>query len=286
MFEAKPDAEHVARVAHRFPVVMLRMADLPQQLKDKTLVAEVRDDGSGLISTPGRWRMLLATTGSEEALSKLLLDLRAVSDAIIGDEEIFKVPDEALVKLGFRRVVRERFLQDLSKVPDTEPEHDGIEYVRCEGNLLQPALELLGRTHAFNVEGVYTTLPKEPTANECIKVFSETLKSDRLVPESAVAAVENGKVLGVVYCSLEEEVPTLIGLAVDPVTRGRGLSRGLVRRTQAGLKRAGHDRMAFFTTDRNLPVHKLFTPEEILETEEYVAWFSLKNRETGQWPTT
>lgn len=285
MFEAKADAELVARVTQRFPMLALRNAELGKQLTEKSLVAEVRDDGAAVICTPGRWRMLVGTAGSEEALSKLILELRSVSEAMVGDDAVFKLPDEAVAKLGFRRVVRERFLQDLSKVPETEPEHDGIEYVRCEGKWVTPSLELLARTHAFNVEGVYTTLPKEPTPQECERVFSATLKSDLLVPEAAVAAVENGQVLGVVYCSIEEGVPTLMGLAVDPVTRGRGLSRGLVRRTQAGLKRAGHDRMAFFTTDRNLPVHKLFTPEEILETEEFVAWFSIKNRETGQWPT-
>ncbi|MFT3837989.1 MAG: GNAT family N-acetyltransferase [Myxococcaceae bacterium] len=285
MFEAKPDAELVARVTQRFPMLALRNAELGKQLTEKSLVAEVRDDGSAVICTPGRWRMLVGTAGTEEALGKLILDLRAVSEAMVGDDAVFKLPDEAVARLGFRRVVRERFVQDLTKVPATEPEHDGIEYVQCEGKWVKPSLELLGRTHAFNVEGVYTTLPKEPTPAECERVFASSLKSDRLVPEAAVAAVENGQVLGVVYCSIEEEVPTLMGLAVDPVTRGRGLSRGLVRRTQAGLKRAGHERMAFFTTDRNLPVHKLFTPEEILETEEFVAWFSIKNRETGQWPT-
>lgn len=285
MFEPRTDAEHLGKVAQRFPLLVLRMPNLLAQLKDKSLVAEVRDDGAGLICTSNRWRSVIAGTGPEEALAKLIRELRAVSDAMVADLDAIKLEDEAMAGLGFRKVVRERFLQDLTRVPDTEPEHDGIEYVACAGKWVKPSLELLGRTHAFNVEGVYTTLPKDPTPGECERAFGSTLRGPSLVPEAAVAAIENGKVLGVVYCAVEEGVPTLMGLAVDPVTRGRGLSRGLVRRTQSGLKRAGHDKMAFFTTDRNLPVHKLFTPEEILETEEFVAWFSIKDRQTGQWPT-
>jgi hypothetical protein len=284
MFEPKTDADHLGKVMQRFPLLMLRMPNLIAQLKEKNVVAEVRDDGSGLICSANKWRSIVAATGPEAGVTALITGLRAVSEAMVADLDAIKLDDEAIAKLGFRKVVRERFLQDLTKVPDTEPEHDGIEYVPCAGKWVKPSIELLGRTHAFNVEGVYTTLPKDPTPGECERVFSAGLKGAHLVAESAVAAVENGKVLGVVYCTVEGGVPTLMGLAVDPITRGRGLSRGLVRRTQAGLKRAGHDRMAFFTTDRNLPVHKLFTPEEILETEEFVAWFSIKDRQTGAWP--
>jgi hypothetical protein len=285
MFDAKPDQTHLGKVAQRFPMLMLKMPGVIKQLTERELVAEVRDDGTGLICTPNKWRSVLAASGPEPLLEKLILELRQVADAIVADLGAIKLSDEAMAKLGFRKVVRERFLQDLSKVPETEPEHDGIEYVPISGKLVKPCLELLARTHALAIEGVYSTVPKDPTQGECERVYAKTLKGDSLVPESAVAAVENGKVLGMVYCAVVEGTPTLMGLGVDAEARGRGLSRGLVRRTQAGLKRAGHDRMAFFTTDRNLPVHKLFTPEEILETEDFVAWFSLKNLQTGQWPT-
>jgi hypothetical protein len=41
--------------------------------------------------------------------------------------------------------------------------------------------------------------------------------------------------------------------------------------------------MHFLTTDRNLPVHKLFTPEEILSTEVFPLWFGMRDAKTGHW---
>src|SRR5689334_12294914 len=129
MFEPRNDAEHLGKVAQRFPLLVLRMPNVLAQLKDKALVAEARADGAAMICTPNKWRSIIATTGSEAGVTALITDLRTVSDAMMGDCEALKFDDAMMTKLGFRKVVRERFLQDLTKVPPTEPEHDGVEYV-------------------------------------------------------------------------------------------------------------------------------------------------------------
>jgi hypothetical protein len=229
---------------------------------------------------------VLAAVGPRAEVQVVLEDLRDHSEALLWDEGKVPLPAEVLQALGFQRVIRESFLQDLTRLPPGTPDHQGITYARCEGPLVPRAQELFARTHAYTIPGLYNTLPKEPTERGCARSFQAEFSSAALIPSSAIVALEGDRLLGVVYCSARGEgaPPTLMGLAVDPVARGRGLSWGLVRRTQRALLEAGFERMAFFTNDGNLPVHKLFTPEEIISSEVFPIWFGRRDPVTGRWP--
>jgi ribosomal protein S18 acetylase RimI-like enzyme len=274
MFEA-PDPALGARVLARLPV-MAQVPEVEARFAQGQLRCCFGTDESLLVTTDEPWRLVLAGAGPEGALLALLEVVRGESEALLWDEETLPLAPSALSARGYEVVLRQSFLQDLERLADDSlPEGGGVEYLPCEGRWVGPAKRLFGRTHAFSVEGLYSTMPTVPTAFACERVFANAWE-DRLVPQAAFVAVLDGQVVGEVTANLVdgEAHPLLMTLAVDPSARGRGLSRGLVRRCQRGLRDAGYRAMRFLTTERNAPVHHLFTSGEITETTVTRAWFT------------
>ena len=231
-----------------------------------------------VVQERGRWRQLMAAHGAEGALLQGLAALRDSSDALLWDEGTLRVEPAALDGLGYTLLQRQAFTQELARVPVAEDPPD-LEVSPLTDSVLGEARELFGRTHAMNVEGMYTTFPERPTQEKCEAAFDGYLSGAEgpPVPSACVVIRSQGRVVGVICCAADETEGTaiLLGLAVDPSERGRGLSRVLVRRAQRALLASGFPRMLFLTTDRNTPVHRLFTPEEIVATETFPArvWF-------------
>jgi ribosomal protein S18 acetylase RimI-like enzyme len=212
-----------------------------------------------------------------QGLLKSLDDLRASSEVVLWGEGAVKLDGSQLDQQGFRLVARQAFTQELARVPDPEP--TDLEVLPLDETRRVEAGQLFARTHAMNVEGLYATYPAVPTLEECEAAFRGYVGGAEGKPVAAAsfAIPIKNRVVGVICCAQTDEEGTgvLLGLAVDPSVRGRGLSRVLVRRAQWGLKSAGFARMRFLTTDRNAPVQRLFTPEEIVSTETFPIrlWF-------------
>ena len=232
-----------------------------------------------VVNERGAWRHVLAGHGPQSALLAGLAELRASSDALIWDEGAVQIEGPTLDALGHRLLERQVFTQELARVPLTDPEPTDLEIFPLGDAVRAEARSLFGRTHAMSVEGLYATLPEAPTLEQCESAFDAYLAGPKAapVPSACVVIRSEGRIVGVICCAATQTEGTaiLLGLAVDPAVRGRGLSRILVRRAQRELKAKRFERMLFLTTDRNTPVHRLFTAEEIISTETFPArlWF-------------
>jgi ribosomal protein S18 acetylase RimI-like enzyme len=217
------------------------------------------------------WRQVLLTHGAAPALHAAIKELRSSSEAMIWDEGVVKLEPATLDELGFRLLERQTFTQELSRVPLDHPEPPELEVQVLTKADHAAARLVFAATHAMNIEGLYTTWPHPPTLERCAMAFDDYLAGvlGEVVPTACVVTKLEGKVVGVICCAKTDQADTgvLLGLGVDPAGRGKGLSRILVRRAQRALKAAGFARMLFLTTDRNTPVHRLFTAEEIISTE-------------------
>ncbi len=266
-----------------------RGRDLRQLLVAEHSVAVLEGERAALVaSAQGSWRVVEAAAGLAEPLRSILCRLRDASDAVHWVGDVVPLADEVLQQVGLRPIARESFLQDLVRVPRDEPNPEGITFAACEGKLVAPAKRLFGRVHAFTVEGVYCTRPGTPTAPSCQAAFQDYVEGSYGAPSprATVVALQGTQVVGVVSCAgLPERdgVAVLLGLAVDPALRGKGVARGLVRRAQQGLLLDGYRHMEFWTNDRNLPVHRLFVPEEIVEHGSTRDWLGMRDRVTGEW---
>lgn len=234
-----------------------------------------------VVDARGAWRQVLAAHGPQSALLAGLVELRATSEALIWDEQAVRIEGTRLDELGFRRMERQVFTQELSRVPAPDPDPADFQVAPLGDADVSEARSLFGRTHAASVEGLYATLPHEPTLTQCEAAFDGYLSGSlgAVVPAACVAVRRKGSVVGVICCAAGEDEGTgvLLGLAVDPSQRGRGLSRVLVRRAQQALLASGFQRMLFLTTDRNTPVHRLFTLDEIISTETFPTRLWLRN---------
>lgn len=230
-------------------------------------------DGAAVVVVSERddWRQVLLTHGHAPSLLAAMKELRTQSEAMIWDEGVVKLEPSTLDELGFRLLDRQSFTQELARVPLDHPEPPELEVRVLEKADHEAARQVFAATHAMNIEGLYTTWPHPPTMERCAKAFDDYLSGvlGDVVPSSCVVTKLAGKVVGVICCAKSDDADTgvLLGLGVDPAGRGKGLSRILVRRAQRALKAAGFSKMLFLTTDRNTPVHRLFTAEEIISTE-------------------
>lgn len=267
---------------------MLSAMSLQNKLRAGKLraVAARSRDGLATVIVDERagWRQVVAGHGPESALLEGLAELRGTSDGLFWDEGALKIDGAKLEAAGHRLVERQVFTQALARVPVPGPVASGYEVLPLAGAVVAEARRLFAKTHAMNVEGLYTTLPEAPTLARCEAAFDGYIAGAHGMPVASASVVvrSQDRTVGVICCAATEIEGTaaLLGLAVDPSERGRGLSRVLVRCAQHGLKTSGFERMLFLTTDRNAPVHRLFTPEEIVATETFLArlWF----RETSQ----
>lgn len=248
----------------------------------RAVVARASGGAAVVVSSgPTNWRQVLAAHGPPAALVAALEELRAQSEAMIWDEDVVPLDAAALEGLRFSLVERQSFTQDLTRVPLEEPPPAELEVRVLGKDDLQSARQVFAATHVMTVAGLYTTLPHPPTLERCALEFDGYLsgKQGEVVPSACVVTKLEGKVVGVICCAKtdQEDMGVLLGLGVDPAVRGKGLSRVLVRSAQRALKAAGFSKMLFATTDGNLPVHRLFTPEEILATETWRARLWLRN---------
>lgn len=256
-----------------------RMA-LQDALKNGAMRASVaRKDGATavLVFSPlQRWRQVELGFGEEALLLPLLTALRDEADGVVWDDDsdVVRVAADALTNSGFLRVVRQEYLQDLSRVPMTPPVIEGFEVGPLDAEAIARSRALYVETHfADAATALYTTWPEPPTREALGAAFDKATggSQGRLVPEASFSVRSGAEIVGLVFCA-ESTTPgeaTLLDLAVSGSTQGRGLSRLLVRSAQRGLKVAGFERMRFYTTGSNLPVLKLFTAEEIVESTSF-----------------
>lgn len=234
---------------------------------------------TAVVNERGTWRQVVAAHGPESALLMGVAELRSSSDGLIWDDGALSIASEKLDALGFRLLLRQVFTQELARVPAPDELPGDLEVQLLGETTRAQARSLFARTHAMSVEGLYATLPDAPSLARCEAAFDEYLSGQHGAPVAPACVVVclGGKVVGVICCAATETEGTaiLLGLAVDPTVRGRGLSRVLVRQAQQALKASGFQRMLFLTTDRNAPVHRLFTLDEIVETETFPTriWF-------------
>jgi GNAT superfamily N-acetyltransferase len=266
-------------------VSMLKLMSFHHKLTSGELRAELSRgaDGPGVVvlSERGTWRQVLIARGPESSLLAGLTELRSSSEALMWDEDALQVESSKLDALGFRLLHRQVFTQELARVPMEHPDPGDLEVALLEEGDRAGARKLFALTHATSVEGLYATWPLPPTVEECGVAFDGYLGGvlGAVVPTACVVVRNQGRVVGVICCAFtdDRDEAILLGLAVDPAERGRGLSRILVRRAQKALKAAGFARMLFLTTDRNTPVHRLFTLEEIIKTETFPTRLWLKD---------
>ncbi|MDP2276219.1 MAG: GNAT family N-acetyltransferase [Archangium sp.] len=267
-------------------VPMLAVLELHERLESGAARAVFSRTEEGqavmVVDDRGSWRQVVAAGGPESALLAGLHELRGTSEALVWDEDCVKIAPATLDELGFRLLLRQVFTQELSRVPLDQPEPAGLEVSLLGDTSLAESRALFARTHAGSVEGLYATLPHAPTDAQCGLAFDGYLSGALGVPVPSACVVirHEGRVGGVICCAASEEkdTGTLLGLAVDPTVRGKGLSRVLVRRAQKALHAAGFAKMLFLTTDRNAPVHRLFTLEEIVKTETFPTRLWLRSR--------
>lgn len=268
-------------------VPMLAVVSLYARLEsgEARAVFSRSEDGKAVmvVDDRGSWRQVVAAGGPESALLAGLNELRLTSEALVWDEDCVKIAGPTLDDLGFRLLLRQVFTQQLSRVPFDQPEPAGLEVSPLRDTDRAESRALFARTHAMSVEGLYATLPQAPNEAQCGLAFDGYLNGalGASVASACVVVRSEGRVVGVICCAASEEkdAGTLLGLAVDPSQRGKGLSRVLVRRAQRALYAAGFAKMLFLTTDRNAPVHRLFTLEEIVKTQTFPTRLWLRDKE-------
>lgn len=268
-------------------VPMLAVLSLYERLEsgEARAVFSRSEDGKAVmvVDDRGSWRQVVAAGGPESALLAGLNELRLTSEALVWDEDCVKIAGPTLDDLGFRLLLRQVFTQQLSRVPFDQPEPAGLEVSPLRDTDRAESRALFARTHAMSVEGLYATLPQAPNEAQCGLAFDGYLNGalGASVASACVVVRSEGRVVGVICCAASEEkdAGTLLGLAVDPSQRGKGLSRVLVRRAQRALYAAGFAKMLFLTTDRNAPVHRLFTLEEIVKTQTFPTRLWLRDKE-------
>ncbi|MGV3623462.1 MAG: GNAT family N-acetyltransferase [Archangium sp.] len=266
-------------------VSILELSDLYPRLERGDLRGKIVTTPAGeaalVLQESGKWRQLVLGRGEPAAVLAAVNALRESSDALLWAADDVNVDGPTLDANGFHALTRQVFTQDLAKVPrDFQPAAD-LEIAPLKGAAVADARSLFAQTHASSAEGLYCTWPVEPTVRQCGVVFERFLSGadGAPVPGACVVVLFERKVVGVIVCAETEKkgTATLLGLAVDPKVRGRGLSRVLVRHAQRALFDAGFARMLFLTTDANAPVQRLFTPEEIISTETSTLRLWLRN---------
>ena len=263
---------------------LMAAADVPlawrMGLQVPLRAGRVRARASGravlLYTATDTWRQVEVARGAEPEVLALLSGLQREADGIVWDDDqpYVGVSPQALDAAGFAQVIRQEFLQDLSKVPMEPPLVEGFTVEPLEPAAYAEVRDIYIATHlATAATAFYTTWPKPPTAVACAEAFDEMMaaREGPLVPGATVVVRDGARAVGFVACAKSKPAgeAMLLDLGVSQAAQGRGLSRLLVRWAQRGLKRAGFERMRFYTTDGNLPVHKLFTAEEIVDAQVY-----------------
>ena len=229
-----------------------------------------------LYSPTDAWRQVEVARGPEAEVLALLKGLQREADGIVWDDDLPAVAAnaQALEAAGFAQVVRQEFLQDLAKVPLEPPSVEGFSVEPLEPAAWPEVRQIYTDTHlATAATAFYTTWPKPPTVVSCGEAFDEMMSAREgpLVPGATVVVRAGGRVAGFVVCAAGKQPgeAMLMDLGVSREAQGRGLSRLLVRWAQRALKRAGFVHMRFYTTDGNLPVLKLFTAEELVDSQVF-----------------
>ncbi len=164
---------------------------------------------------------------------------------------------------GARAIARRAYRQDLARVPAPEPWPPGLVLAPWDAS----AIPLHVAVATGTVGGFYLTDPAPPTAARFHAAF-EALGG--IVPGASFVARLGEVVQGALVCVAGETAgeADLFDLVVAPEARSQGLARHLVRAWQAGLVAGGYATARFVTTADHAVVHRLFTPEEILDMEE------------------
>ncbi|MFN3431107.1 MAG: GNAT family N-acetyltransferase, partial [Candidatus Sericytochromatia bacterium] len=222
----------------------------------------------------GLW-VVTATLGSMDRSDLRRVFQVATTDAelLVWDEDVGEGWVKALADLGARPFVRQAYVQDLAEVAFREVPDQGITITPWgESGHREAAAALLVAANARNLEGVFLTAPKPPTAEHCEAALKRVLEGSQgaVLPWASGVATEGDREVGVLLCVQGEAAHqgVLFDLYVDPAARGKQLSRRLVAAMQRALLDRGYRENRFMTMGENAPVHRLFREEEIAEVEE------------------
>lgn len=192
---------------------------------------------------------------------------------VVWDEEVGPDWVAWLEDAGVKPYVRQTYVQDLAHV-EFRPVPDGGIRLEPFGESVrgEDALELLAMGNAYGLEGMFLTLPKPPTLVNCRAAIARMRAGEHgeVLPWASFVATHGDRLVGTLVCLQGEHAHqgVLFDLYVDPVARGRGLSRRLVAAMQGALLARGYRENRFLTMGDNAPVHQLFRDEEILSIEE------------------
>lgn len=239
-------------------------------------VAFVGTPGGGWLLQGGEgcWGVIATLGALDEAdTRRVFAALQAEARLVVWDEEIGEGWVGLLGEQGARAYVRQTYVQDLAHVAFRPVADDGLRLAPYgDSPHRDAALALLAAANADGLEGMFLTLPKPPTLAHCREALARVMAGEHgeVLPWASFVATDGDRVLGTLLCVQGEHAHQglLFDLYVDPLARGRQLSRRLVAAMQAALLARGYRENQFLTMGANAPVHRLFRDEEIVRFEE------------------
>jgi GNAT superfamily N-acetyltransferase len=139
-------------------------------------------------------------------------------------------------------------------------------------------LERLAAAREGSLDGVFLTSPQAPTREACLAAYQKALADPArpLLPWASFVAYLDGRPVGLLLCvqGNHERQGLLFDLFADPEARGQGVGRALVGAMQQALVARGYTENMFLAASDNGPVHRLFTPDQIVRQDEtHGAWW-------------
>lgn len=240
--------------------------------------------GIAFVGTPeGGWLLqggegfwgVIATVGSmdETDIRRIFAVLQAEARLVVWDAEVGEGWAEMLSGLGAKPYVRQTYVQDLAHVEFRPVADDGLALTPfTDSRHVKAAVELLALANSEGLEGMFLTLPLPPTLENCRETLARVMAGAHgtVLPWASFVATEGERVVGALLCvqGAHAHQGMLFDLYVDPLVRGRQLSRRLVSAMQGALLARGYRENQFLTMGANAPVHRLFRDSEIVGFEE------------------
>ncbi|MDB5099361.1 MAG: Acetyltransferase family [Cyanobacteria bacterium RYN_339] len=222
-----------------------------------------------LIQEQGGLATILVGLGActDAFLEACLDDLQGRLDALIWDEWVGADWPARLAHRGIRAYELETRVQELARTPVEAPDPAlAIRPWRPED--AADVIPLLATANATTLAGLFLTYPIAPTPAAYAATMQAILAGEKgdFLPEASHVAYLDGRLAGVLLSVRQDaETSILFELATHPWARGKQVGRSLVRAKQQSLRELGIPRLAFITTPDNLPIHRFYREEEIVE---------------------
>lgn len=223
-------------------------------------------EGHGL-ATVLAW---LGPDPGDEGLCAAIATLQSTHLALVWNESCGPDWPHRLRALGARPYALQTFVQDLTRVPFRALAETGVAIGPWQSSDKEAVIRLVVEANCAMLPGLFLALPDAPRPKQLDASLRRLLDGDSgdwLRWASRIARMD-GLVVGAVLAIRRDERPFLYELATHASVRGRHVGLHLVQALQHALLAAGEREMGFITTDTNTPVHRMFTPDEIMASEE------------------